>query len=319
MRGAVILNPSKIIDLDGQREAIAGALADAGCPEPLWFETTVEDPGCGQARAAVEQGADVVIACGGDGTVRACAQALAGTDVPLAILPTGTGNLLVTNLDLPADVPGVVALATSGARRCIDLGELDGLPFTVMAGMGFDAAMMEATPETWKRWFGWPAYVAGGLRRLRDRPMTLTVSLDGGPPKRHRARSVLIANVGQLQGGIELFTDARPDDGILDVALVCPRTLGQWAALAYAVLRRRRPARRHLKTFRAKTVEIRSTEPEPRELDGETIEPGTHLTVTVRPAALWLCAPEPQSADASVVPTSSKRATTGSPISRGRD
>jgi diacylglycerol kinase family enzyme len=291
MRSAVVLNPSKIINQDAQREAITSALAEAGCPAPLWFETTIEDPGLGQTRAAVEAGVDVVIACGGDGTVRACAEGLAGTDAALAIIPTGTGNLLVTNLELPTEPADVVALAASGQRRRLDLGELDGQPFTVMAGMGFDAAMMEATPERWKRRIGWPAYVVGGLRRLRGRRMYLTITLDGGPPRRRRARSIPIANVGRLQGGIQLFDDAQPDDGVLDVAVVTPRSLGDWAALAATVLRRRARSRPHLETYRAKQVEVRAAGVEPRELDGETIEPAEHLSVSIRPAALWVCAP----------------------------
>lgn len=291
MRSAVILNPTKITNQGAQRELITGALTEAGCPAPLWFETTAEDPGLGQTRAAVEAGVDVVFACGGDGTVRACAEGLAGTDAALAIIPAGTGNLLVNNLDLPTGPADVVALAASGQRRSIDLGELDGQPFTVMAGMGFDAAMLEATSERWKRRIGWPAYVVGGLRRLRGHRMYLTIILDGGPPRRRRARSILIANVGKLQGGIQLFTDARPDDGILDVAVVTPRSLGDWAALTATVLHRRARSRPHLETFRAKRVEVRADRVEPRELDGETIEPADHLTVEIRPAALWVCAP----------------------------
>ena len=176
MRSAVVINPAKFTDLDAQRETVCAALASAGSPDPLWLETTVSDPGCGQAREAVREGVDVVFACGGDGTVRAVAEGLADSDVRLAILPAGTGNLLVANLDLPSDVDDAVALATAGGRRRIDLGELDGHPFAVMAGMGFDAAMMESTSEPLKKRLGWPAYVIGGLRRLRDRPMRLTIS-----------------------------------------------------------------------------------------------------------------------------------------------
>ena len=170
-RSAVVVNPSKVTDLDARRREICAALADAGWPEPLWLETTPEDPGCGQTAEAVQSGAEVVFACGGDGTVMACAGTLAGTDVALAIIPSGTGNLLATNLKLPSGVVDGVRAATGGGRRRIDLGYCGKTYFTVMAGMGFDAQMIDGTSESLKRRIGWVAYVFAGVRHLRRRPM----------------------------------------------------------------------------------------------------------------------------------------------------
>ena len=84
LRSAVIVNPHRVEGLDELRRTIEHELAEAGWPEPAWFETTAEDPGTGQARAAVAGGADVVFVAGGDGTVRACIEGLAGTDAALA-------------------------------------------------------------------------------------------------------------------------------------------------------------------------------------------------------------------------------------------
>jgi diacylglycerol kinase family enzyme len=293
-RSAVVVNPSKVVDLDGHRREICAALAEAGWPEPLWLETTPDDPGCGQTQQAVGEGAEVVFACGGDGTVMACAGVLAGTDVALAILPSGTGNLLATNLGLPGDVASGVAVATGGVRRRIDLGTVGGRYFTVMAGMGFDAQMIGATDESLKARMGWPAYVVAALGHLRHRPMRVRIRLDDAPPVRRRARTVLVANVGRLQGGVPLLPDARPDDGCLDVAVLSPHTIGHWLALAWGVLRRRRRVAR-METFRARRVEVRCDREQPRELDGDLIEPDRRLTVTVRPHALWLCVPPAES------------------------
>jgi len=291
VRTAVVINPTKVADLAGQRERIGAALAAAGCPAPLWFETTQEDPGRGQTRAALAAGVTVVFACGGDGTVRACADQLAGTEVALAVMPAGTGNLLAANLDLPSDVESSVAAAVSGRRRRIDLGCLDGQHFALMTGIGFDAAMMAATPESWKRVLGWPAYVLGGLRRWRDRPMRVSISLDGGPALRRTARMVLVANLGRLQGGLDLFGDAQPDDGRLDIAVIGRPGPTAIAGAVMSALRGQTPRTRHLETFQASQVDIRSTTPHPRELDGDLIEPGDRLLVTVRPASLWVCGP----------------------------
>jgi YegS/Rv2252/BmrU family lipid kinase len=290
-RSAVVVNPSKVTDLDQRRREICAVLAEAGWAEPLWIETTRDDPGCGQTRQAVAAGAQVVFACGGDGTVMACATELAGSDVALAVIPSGTGNLLAANLGLSSDVKAAVAVATHGARRRIDVGVVGKRCFTVMAGMGFDAQMLDATPEHLKRRLGWPAYVVAALRYLRHRPMRVRIRLDGGPPIRRRARTVLIANVGRLQGGIPLLPDARPDDGFLDVAVLTPHKLGHWLWLAWGVLRRR-PVVPRMETFRATRVDVSSDRDQQRELDGDVIEPGRSLSVSIKPRALCLCVPE---------------------------
>ena len=315
MRSAVVINPSKVVDLDGCRTEICAALAAADWPEPLWLPTTPEDPGCGQTRHAVRDGVDVVFACGGDGTVMACATELAGTAVALAVLPSGTGNLLAANLGLPNDVAAAVAVATGGQRRRIDVGACDEHCFTVMAGMGFDAAMLDASPEGLKARLGWPAYILGGLRRLWDRPMRVRVQLDDRPALRRRARSVLVANVGRLQGGIELLPAALPDDGLFEVAILSPRHLRDWVALAVAVLRRR-PAVPRLETFTATRVRVLSDRPQPREVDGDVITPGRRLDVVLRPAALTVCVPAPAPARSGRRPGPSgpHRRASGSPV-----
>ncbi|TRW47290.1 diacylglycerol/lipid kinase family protein [Georgenia yuyongxinii] len=122
---AVVFNPSKASDGDALRELITRTAHDVGMPDPLWFETTVEDPGLGQTRAALEEGASVIIAAGGDGTVRAVAEGLAGSGVPMGLLPLGTGNLLARNLELPlGSRRELVATALTGRNRTMDLGWL---------------------------------------------------------------------------------------------------------------------------------------------------------------------------------------------------
>jgi diacylglycerol kinase family enzyme len=298
---AVVYNPVKLDEPDSLRETVERALRRAGWPEPRWYETTVEDPGEGQARAAVEAGAAVGVVCGGDGTVMACASGLVDTEAALAVLPCGTGNLLAANLGISGDLGGGIEVAIEGGRRKLDLGAVagrEGTPtryFTVMAGMGFDAKMLQATSEKTKAVIGWPAYVVGALRHLRDRPMRVSVRIDGGKPMRRRARSVLVANVGRLQGGVRLLTEAEPDDGWLDVAILTPRTLRHWAALGWGVIRRNGRVPR-MEIFRGRRVEIASNRPQPRQLDGDVIEPGRTLQVQVRPEAVWLCVPQPESA-----------------------
>jgi diacylglycerol kinase family enzyme len=294
-----VVNPVKLDDPDRLRRTVDRALERAGWPAPEWYETTVDDPGEAQARAAVEAGAEVVFVCGGDGTVMSCATALVGTEAALAVLPSGTGNLLAANLGLSNDLAAGIEVAIEGGRRRLDLGELLGRAdspnryFTVMAGMGFDAQMLAATSETTKSVIGWPAYVVGALKHLRDRPMRVSVRIDEQPPMRRRARSVLVANVGRLQGGVRLFKEAEPDDGWLDVAILTPRTVGHWAALGWAVVRRRDRVP-GMEIYRGHRVEVASNRPQPRQLDGDVVEPGRSLRVEVRPQAIWLCVPRPE-------------------------
>ncbi|MDQ4105285.1 MAG: diacylglycerol kinase family lipid kinase, partial [Actinomycetota bacterium] len=102
---AVVINPSNIADLAKLQSQITAVCAELGWAPPLWLHTTVEDPGCGQARKALDAGADVVLACGGDGTVRHVAQALAGSGTAMGLLPTGTANLLARNLAIVLNNP----------------------------------------------------------------------------------------------------------------------------------------------------------------------------------------------------------------------
>jgi diacylglycerol kinase family enzyme len=293
VRSAVVVNPVKLADVQQLRETVDRALAVAGWPEPMWLETTVEDPGRGQTQRAVEAGAEIVFVCGGDGTVMSCVSALVDTGVALAVLPCGTGNLLAANLGMSNDLAAGIEVAIERGRRLLDVGVVDDRCFTVMAGMGFDAQMLAATSETTKAWVGWPAYLMGAVRHLRDRPMRVSIRVDDNEPMRRRARSVLVANVGRLQGGIRLLPEAEPDDGCLDVAVLTPRTLAHWAALGWALLRRRRRVPQ-IEVFRGERVVVASNRPQPRQLDGDLIEPGRVLRVGIRPKALWLCVPQPE-------------------------
>ncbi|WP_127542667.1 diacylglycerol kinase family protein [Actinoplanes sp. OR16] len=291
-RSAVVVNPVKVADLDQLRRVVGEALTKAGWPVPKWYETTADDPGRGQAKQAVADGAELVFACGGDGTVTAVVTALAGSKTALAVLPAGTGNLLAANLGLGTDPETGLQVALEGGRRRIDVGVIDDRCFVVMAGMGFDAQMLEGTSETAKKHIGWLAYIGGGAKHLLDRPMRARIRLDGGPPMPRRPRAVIVGNVGRLQGGVRLLSKAEPDDGMLNVAILSPANLAHWAALAWAVLRRRDRVPL-METYTASRVEIYSNRAQARQLDGDLIAPGKAMKIHVRHKALLLCVPQP--------------------------
>ncbi|MGV8968370.1 MAG: diacylglycerol/lipid kinase family protein [Cellulomonas sp.] len=290
LRSAVVFNPVRVEDMPARREVIESVLTEAGWPSPAWLETTEQDPGAGQARQAIKNGAELVFACGGDGTVRSCIEGLADTGIALAILPAGTGNLLATNLGVPGDTAAAVHLATSGGRHRIDIGEVEGRAFAVMAGIGFDAALLEDASSALKARIGAPAYVLSALRHLHDRPMTLQIRIDSEPTRKRQARTIVIGNVGRLQGGVDLLPDASPDSGQFDVAILAPRSLAHWVALAWGVVRRDRHVH-HREVLRGSRITVTSDLDQPRQLDGDIIEPGRSLSVDVRPGALEVCVP----------------------------
>jgi YegS/Rv2252/BmrU family lipid kinase len=294
MRAAIIINPAKS---EVAREQIDGTLTAAGWSPSLWLETTPEDPGRGMAEAAVAATVQLIVICGGDGTVMACLSGLADSGVPVAIIPVGSGNLLARNLGIPLGLDESLATAVDGMDRRIDLGRLGDQPFAVMAGMGFDAAMMADTTEGMKRFAGWPAYVVSGLRHLRDPVMRVRICIDDGPMLRRSARTVLVGNVGQLEGGLELLPDAAADDGLLDVAVVAPRTLRDWLRVAYRIARHRRHDR-HLERFTGQTISIEADRVVPRQIDGEVIDEGRRIDVHVEPGALVVRVPQSAAAAA---------------------
>jgi YegS/Rv2252/BmrU family lipid kinase len=286
-RAAFIVNPTKVTDPAAFRKRIETFMSRADWTPPLWLETTVEDPGVGMCAQAVEAGCAVVYVCGGDGTVMAAATALSGTDVPLAIVPLGTGNLFARNLDLPLDDPdAALRIGLGDATRQIDVGAIEGKRFVVMAGLGFDAAVMRDAPEKLKKTVGWPAYVVSGAKHLRGRRISVTITIDDGQPIKRRVRTVLVGNVGRLQGGLVLLPDAQPDDGVLDVAVLAPGNALDWVRLIGRVVRRADVPDRRLERFGCKHIVIEATHPQPRQLDGDLMEDGMIMDIQIEAAAL---------------------------------
>ncbi len=289
-RAAVVVNPVHLDDPDKFRALVGAAMTEHGWGEPMWLETTPEDPGEGQARAAVEAGAELVLACGGDGTVTASAAALAATGVPLAVVPLGTGNLLARNLGLPIDPGDALTVALTGGTRPLDAGVANGSLFLTMAGLGLDAKMLDGASETVKKRFGWAAYAGSALRHLRDRPIRVRLQADSGPPLRRRASGVIVGNVGALQGGLQLLPDAQPDDGLLDVVVLTAQGWAGWLAVAAHVLRRSgataRVTRRTCRELRIDTDRAQLWQ-----LDGEVMGRTRQLVITIRPGVLLVRVP----------------------------
>jgi YegS/Rv2252/BmrU family lipid kinase len=285
-RLAVVLNPIKVEDVGQFRTLVGTMAAESGWGTPTWHYTTVEDPGTGMAEAAAVAGADLVLVCGGDGTVREVCAELAGTGVPIGIIPAGTGNLLARNLDIPLYLRSAIDVALNGQDRAIDLVKVSGdgfddTHFMVMAGMGFDAAIMEGVNEDIKKKIGWFAYVLSASKSLMFPAQRIEISIDGGEFTRHRARTVVVGNVGFLQAGMPLLPDAAIDDGLLDVVILHPRNFFSWVPLAWRVLLKVKHTDELVDRKVGATAVIRAGTDTPRQLDGDSIGPGRELRMEV--------------------------------------
>ncbi len=279
---AVVLNPSKVEDVAQFRSIVTAMANESGWSSPTWLYTTVEDPGAGMAESAAVSGADLVMVCGGDGTVREVCAELAGTGIPVGIVPAGTGNLLARNLEIPLFLRSAIDVALNGQDRAIDLVEVSGdgfedTHFMVMAGMGLDAAIMEGVNEDIKRRVGWIAYVLSGVKALMSPVVKVEISVDGGEFATYRARTVVVGNVGFLQAGMPLLPDAAIDDGVLDVVMLFPKRFLSWLPLVARVLSKGRRVDETIGRLTGQTIVVRASSDTPRQLDGDSIGPGREL------------------------------------------
>ncbi|MDQ1702844.1 MAG: hypothetical protein QOF57_2096 [Frankiaceae bacterium] len=298
-RVVVVFNPVSGLDAREVREALSGA----GLTEIHWVETTKDDPGTNAAREAVRSGAALVVACGGDGTVMACVSGVAGSDVPLAVVPAGTGNLLARNFKIDRTLAGAAAIAATGVRRRIDVGVLGEERFAIMAGIGFDAQMLKDAPRELKDKVGWLAYVISGIRTAKSSPAAhFVLTLDDKQTVRRRGRGVLVGNVGELQAGLPVLAGAVPDDGVFEIGLLAAQSPLEWVGLMLRLVARRPPRAAELEVFTAAHVEVTADRTLPLQLDGDVRPSTKRFTAEVLPSSLLLCVPADETAPGEDVP-----------------
>ncbi len=315
-RAAVVFNPLKVDEKKLRRVVTAEAKA-AGWAETVWFETTEKDAGQDVTASALRRGADVVLAAGGDGTVRAVAEALRRSGVPMAVLPSGTGNLLARNLDLPlSNLESSVRTAFTGRPRTLDLGIAEIThpdatstehAFLVMAGLGLDAKMVKNTSTRLKKAVGWLAYVDGIARSLPElKPVRVTYQLEGGPLRAMSVHTIIVGNCGVLPGGFLLMPDAEPDDGLLNIAALRPRGPFGWAkvwrkvAWENGVLRKSSLGRKIIDLSRdvrdvtyltTSDITLAVAAPQEFQLDGDEFGKASLVRATVDPGSLIVMVP----------------------------
>jgi diacylglycerol kinase (ATP) len=312
---AVVYNPIKI-DLEAVKAVVDVEEQAAGWPETLWFPTSEDDPGRGATSDAIDAGATLIIAAGGDGTVRAIAEVVDERDVEMALLPSGTGNLLARNMKLTLDdLEHSIHTAFTGTVRGIDLGSIsiehgDGTTsehaFLVMAGVGIDAKMLAATNEDLKAKIGPLAYVAAIVKALFDRnQLHLEYTLDGERHRRRRAHTIIVGNCGTLTGNVLLLPNAVIDDGDFEIVTLRPEGLVGWGQIIIkvfwenGVLRRTKLGRKFmtkevkaLNYVKGKDLHVTLSRSEEIELDGDGFGDASSFRATIKPQALRVRVPE---------------------------
>jgi YegS/Rv2252/BmrU family lipid kinase len=289
IKTAVIAHAAK--SFGGGLPKLRSELKRRGIADPLWIEVPKSRYAPKQVKRALAKGTELIFVWGGDGTVQRCIDAAAGSDAALAILPAGTANLLATNLGIPRDIEQAVDIGLLGERRKLDVGRFNGEKFAVMAGAGFDASMIQQADGSLKERLGRVAYVWTGSQQLRAKPFKAKIEVDGAPWYTGAASCILVGNVGRLFGGVEVFADARPDDGRLELGVVNADGVTDWVrTLARAAVGQaeRSPL---VQATSAKRIKVKLNRKVLYEIDGGDREKVKSFGIKVEPAAITICLP----------------------------
>jgi len=276
----------------GGLSELRSELERQGVTDPLWVEVAKSRFAPKQVKRVLSDGAELVFVWGGDGTVQRAIDTMAGSETPLAIVPAGTANLLATNLGIPQDIEEAVAIGLRGERQLLDVGRFNGERFAVMAGAGFDAAMIDQADGTLKDRLGRVAYVWTGSQNLRAKPFKATIEVDGAPWYKGEASCILVGNVGRLFGGVEVFEDARPDDGRLELGVVNAVGVTDWARTLARTAVGRTEKSPLVQATSAKKIKVQLNRKVLYEMDGGAREKVKAFKVKVQPGAITVCVPK---------------------------
>ncbi len=309
MPGERVLRPFVVVNPLARRASSALAelvrqCRELGIESPRSVATTPDDPGTGQARRAIADGADLIVVIGGDGTVREVAREVAGTSTRLAIVALGSGNVLAHNLGLARlDLAEQVRVALTGRSALLDLGlarlttadghELEE-PFLTMAGIGRDAETVANTELGSKLRWGWGAYALAGLRQALRPALAMQVSYDDEPPRSVLSWTILAGITPAAPGGVLIHRGAVADDGLFDVLEVPIRHPGQWLPVALKGLTHHGRRVAALRSRRAAKVVVRPVEPLPVQVDGDVVERVVRFETNLQPRTVRVQIPTPQ-------------------------
>jgi YegS/Rv2252/BmrU family lipid kinase len=250
------------------------------------------------AREAARLGYRNVCIVGGDGSLAEAANGLAGTDTPLALIPAGTANQVAQNLGIPIRLESAVDIAVNGRIAPIDLGRIGDRAFALVAGAGFDAAIMNtATREMKERW-GFGAYIyAGVTEALKAAPTRFHIVADEVDIEID-AVTVMIANVGELFAKwlpFRMPLAPQPtsswQDGLLEVVVLSPKGFPHFANIVWRAATKSFAADRSFLHFQTRSITIEAEPQIAVQIDGDPAGL-TPITATADPGALRMMIPQ---------------------------
>ena len=237
------------------------------------------------AEAAADEEVDVVAAVGGDGTQRTVAEAIAGSDTEMAIVPGGTVNLLgrVHGIESIADAADAIE---RGEAHPFDLARCDGHAYLLNSSSGLDAAMIAAVDDRAKR-FGRAGYTAMGLLELvRATPSHVSVVVDGETMFDDDALTVMVLNVGERgSASFRIAPDAATDDGLLDVVVIAGSRRAYLRA-GWSRFRERMPPETDARFAQGREIEVRWADDVAVQCDGDPVDSRSTIRYTVEPGAV---------------------------------
>jgi YegS/Rv2252/BmrU family lipid kinase len=290
MKAFVLLSPGAGKgDHEAVREAIARQFAAANIECEI-HELLRSDKPHEVVRARLGDGFDLVVAAGGDGTVSSAFDGLYGSSIPLGIIPTGTGNLIAREFNIPTELDDAVALITGTPHSMrIDAMRIGERVYVLNAGVGISAAVIAGTTRKSKRRLGRVAYFATAIKLFRFRPRSLEVTVDG-KTRKYRAVEVAVSNCAILAKTLyPSGPDIRPDDGHIDIWILSMDTLLDYVRYLSGIIFGRRAKAQFF--IAEKSVAITSRLPLTAQADGDIIGT-TPLEVEVLPGALTVLVPK---------------------------
>lgn len=321
---AFIVNPSKP-QAEQRKQRIKEFCEAKHLTQIEFIETQLDKDGRACAFEALDHGADVVVAVGGDGTVRTVASVLSGTGHALGIVPIGTGNLFARNMGIPVDdIDAALTVATSHGSRLVDVGRLTllddettdhGHAFLIIAGIGFDALMIDDTDPELKKNISWLAYFVSGVKNLFAPKYKGNVTITSADGSTHSTRGLtfrtfMAGNCGQIPM-FSLMPEASYDDGILDYEIIdTSGGLIGWANLFGDVLHQTitgKAQQSPLSTnstvdqVQGVSAEITLERPVLAQVDGDMLPETKHIRFSVERQALCVRVPEATSEDTGIL------------------
>jgi diacylglycerol kinase (ATP) len=287
---AVIAHAGKSIE--GGLPELRSTLARHGVTDPLWVEVPKSSKAPKQVKRLLKKGAEHFFVWGGDGMAQRCIDTLAGTQATIAIIPAGTANLLASNLGIPKQIEGAVMTGLHGRKRRIDVARVNGERFAVMAGAGFDANMIGGADGRLKDKLGRAAYIWTGTKSFRTPPFKAKIRVDGSPWYSGPASCILAGNVGTLFGGVQVFADAEPDDGMLNLAVITAEGIAQWARMVGRTVAGSPEQSPYFRVTKARKIAVKLDRKVLYELDGGTRTRIRSYRLEVEPGAIAVYVPE---------------------------